>query len=420
MADAIRELKDKGAALFAKGKYDAALDAYTKAARLASNDVAVHQKIAELQQRLGRKHEAVAAYETLAAMLARGGHLLRAIAACKVILELEPSHRTTQALLADLYAQRQGVQAAPAASPLPSIKHVERDIEIDIAIEPVQPAPGGPPPVPLFSSLTRDEFVAVLDGMDVRTFEPGAAIVTEGEVGTSMFALVEGKVDVLRSFEGDGQKKVAEMNEGDVFGEIALITDAPRLATVSAAERCVLLEFTRDRMNAIVAQHPHVGEVMHAFYRERLLANVLRSNPLFAELPDPVKEEVARAFVLFTAQPGEKLLEYGQPGNALFVLLRGRCLPYHPRADGGLTKYPEMREGDVFGEVSLLLRKDVTATVRAETPCTLLKLDRRDFERLVLSHPALKAELVRLSFERLQRTAKLLSGRFSPPGDRRV
>ncbi|MBX5481201.1 MAG: cyclic nucleotide-binding domain-containing protein [Myxococcaceae bacterium] len=414
MADAVRELKDKGAQLFAKGKHDAALEAYQKAEALAPGDLAVRQKVAELLQRTGRTAAAVKAWSTLSRLLAQGGHLLRAIAACKVVLSLDPKHSSTQAMLAELYAQKQGLAQAPAAQPLtaapaaPAPAAAAPEIELEIEVELPKPtAAGGLPSVPLFSSLKRDEFIAVLEGMEVRTFEPGEDIVREGEVGTSMYAIVEGVVDVLRHQEGGGRKAVAQMKEGDVFGEIALITDAPRLASVTAAAKCVVLEFTREKMQEIIARHPGVEEVMNAFYRERLLANVLRSNPLFAALPESAREELAKAFEMRTAEAGEMLLTHGAPGEALYVLLRGECTAFHPNEDGTEKPYPPMREGDVFGEISLLLRKDVSASVRAKTKCTLLRLSRADFDRLMAKHPAVKSELVKTGFERLQRTARL-------------
>lgn len=153
---------------------------------------------------------------------------------------------------------------------------------------------------------------------------------------------------------------------------------------------------------------------------QRLLSNVLDSNPLFEALPQALKDEVRRAFVLREAKPGELFLELGDKGDGLYILVRGRCLPFHPRVDGGETKHPEMKEGDVFGEISLLLGKKVTASVRALTSCTVLFLPREDFDRIVRANPAFRSELVQMGFERLQRAAKQLSNRLGHPDDKPV
>jgi CRP-like cAMP-binding protein len=96
-------------------------------------------------------------------------------------------------------------------------------------------------------------------------------------------------------------------------------------------------------------------------------------------------------------------------------------VPYHQHADGREVAYPELREGDVFGEISLILGKPVTATVRAVVPSVVLRLDRAAFETHILSKPNMRGALMRVGTERLQRTAKLLAGvRDWNDGDLRV
>jgi cAMP-dependent protein kinase regulator len=101
-------------------------------------------------------------------------------------------------------------------------------------------------------------------------------------------------------------------------------------------------------------------------------------------------------------------------------VLRGRCTVFHEHVDGRETPYPEMAEGDVFGEISLLRSGLVTASVRAATACTLLKLESEAFEQLLAPRPELRQKLGALGSERLQRTSRLLSGRTIHPGDARV
>jgi len=110
-----------------------------------------------------------------------------------------------------------------------------------------------------------------------------------------------------------------------------------------------------------------------------------------------------------------------QLGNAFYLLLRGRCVAFHRHTDGREVAYPELREGDVFGEISLILDKPVTATVRAQQQCVVLRLDRAAFDKHILSQPGMRGALMRVGTERLQRTAKLLAGaRDWNEGDLRV
>lgn len=404
MVDTLREHKDKAAQLFASGMLEAALAEYQLVARAAPEDLSSRQKVAELLQRLGRKQEAIGAYAGVAEDWARQGWLLRAIALCKVILQLDAGHGRTQRRLAELYALRQAPQSRLARAVTPA---------------PV-PSTGTLPRIPLFSQLGEEAFVAVLEGLELKTFEPGVSIVTEGEAGHSLFALVEGRVDVVRQLEGGQRRKVASMGEGEFFGEMALLSESPRLASVVVAERTVALELTREQVERLVQRYPQVGQVLQSFHQERLLANVLRGNPLLAALNPLQREAAAQAFQLHSVPAGETLLVQGQQGAALFLVLRGRCRVVHRHPDGRESEYPVLREGDLFGELSVLLGLPATATVQAETPCTLLRLDRAAVERHILIQPGVREALSRLSSERLQRTARLLSGHELLEGDLRV
>jgi tetratricopeptide (TPR) repeat protein len=104
MAD-LRLLKDRAADLAARGKLDGAADLYRDVLAQDPRDVSSRQKLAELLRRAGRINEAIPLFTDVADRFARDGHLLKAIAICKTILELDPAHVATQAVLADLYSR---------------------------------------------------------------------------------------------------------------------------------------------------------------------------------------------------------------------------------------------------------------------------------------------------------------------------
>ncbi|QRN98333.1 cyclic nucleotide-binding domain-containing protein [Archangium violaceum] len=411
MLETLREHKDKAAQLFASGKLEEALAEYQVVVESSSGELASRQKVAELLQRLGRKQEAISVYEEVAMAWARQGWLLRAIALCKVILQLEPGHGRTQQMLADLYARRLTPQ--PRLSAVAPVTNTATRGPKKVTSNPL-------PRIPLFSQLSEEAFVAVLEELAMRTFSPGESIVQEGEPGNSLFAIVEGRADVVRQLAGGQRRKVASLGEGDFFGEMALLSAGPRLASVVAAERIVALELTRKQVDRLVQLHPSVKQVLRSFHEERLLANVLRSNPILSVLSPQQREALAPSFQFHSAAAGQKLLEQGQTGAALYIILRGQCRVTHQHPDGHESQYPVLREGDVFGELSVMLGLPATATVSADSACTLLRLDREAVERHVLVRAGVREALSQLSSERLQRTARLLSGQELHEGDQRV
>jgi CRP-like cAMP-binding protein len=417
----LRRAKDRGAELLGQGNLEGALAAFKEVVKAAPGEPAHRQKVAELLQRLGRTQQAIAEYEATAEAWARTGWLLRAVAVCKLILQLDPKHTRTQALLANLHAQREqprglATRQEPAASTPPGLSRRRAPV----ALVPASPAQPPMAPIPFFSSLGREVFLEVLGGVERRRCAPAELIVQEGTPGSSMFIIVEGEVSVVRQAEDGQPVTLATLGEGELFGEMALLCEGPRLSSVMATKETVLLEFSRERMETIAARYPQLAEVIQRLYQERLLANVLRSNPLFAGWTEKLRQAVSEAFTPISVEAGEVILARGQSAQALYLLLRGRCDVFHQHVDGNETPYPDMVEGDVFGEISLMRSRLTTATVRARTPCMLLKLERETLDQLLPFHPLMDLELRRLGAERMLRTTMLLCGRPIHLGDTRV
>lgn len=266
------------------------------------------------------------------------------------------------------------------------------------------------PPMPLFSRLDPEAFVTVFEHLELRTVPAGTQLITEGERGTAMFIIVQGRVEVFRLVEHDGvreQRVLAQLEDGAFFGEMALLADAPRMANVRTLVPTAVLVIERDTLNHIAALHPSVAEVCLAFYRDRLLANLLRSNPMFEPFSEEEKQLIMDGFQSASVRDGTILLERGQQGDGLYLILRGRCEVVDMKPDGKIIRYPELKEGDVFGEISLLLGSPVTATVRTRGDCLILRLDKDRFYERVMHNPEVRKRITQLTNERLARTARL-------------
>jgi cAMP-dependent protein kinase regulator len=399
VADDLRALKDKASALVAKGKLPQALEAWSQVADAAPDDLGAHQKVAELLQKLGRKADAVDVYEDVAKRYAQKGLFFKASALCRVLLTLEPGHVRTQELIASLYAKSKPAAALkPAPTPAPEL---EVEIDIDVVV-PTAPPAGATPSIPLFSSLAKDELLTVLNSaMEVRAFAAGDVVVAEGAPGDSMFALAEGTASVYRDYTGKTKRKVAEVAQGDIFGEAAMVSGAPRLATVVVDTDAVALEFKREAMGKVIARHTQVGQKIDQFYRERLLANVLRASPVLRGLPDADKKLLAKSFQPATFVDGQRIINEGQSADSVYLLLRGRCAASHQTGD----RYPDLKEGDLFGEVSVLTDGPATASVAAIGPVLALRLGAREFKERVLKDPGAALAVKKMAQVRLGRTA---------------
>lgn len=108
--------------------------------------------------------------------------------------------------------------------------------------------------VPLFSSLSKKDIAAVAKAGDELDFPPGHALVTEGETGSEAFVVLSGSVSVVRN----GQK-LATLGTGDIIGELALLDQSPRTATVICDTACTALVIDRRHFVPLIDKSPALG-----------------------------------------------------------------------------------------------------------------------------------------------------------------
>ena len=116
---------------------------------------------------------------------------------------------------------------------------------------------------PLFDGLSRKELTQLARVSEDLEVEPGTVLCKEGETGQQFFVIVDGKVKVTRK-----GRRIAVRGDGDFVGEIALLEDIPRTATVTAETPLRLFVLTRKDFRHLLDTSPRVeGKVMRALAR---------------------------------------------------------------------------------------------------------------------------------------------------------
>lgn len=118
---------------------------------------------------------------------------------------------------------------------------------------------------PLFQGCTKGELRALAATADELDLREGTVITREGRPGREFFVLISGTASVTKN-----GKSVAELGPGDWFGEIALLTDAPRTATVTATSPVDVLVITDRRFRNVVETMPSIALKILASIGERL------------------------------------------------------------------------------------------------------------------------------------------------------
>ena len=119
--------------------------------------------------------------------------------------------------------------------------------------------------VPLFAGCSKAELRELAKTADELDIREGTVLTREGRTAKEFFVLVDGTAQVTKS-----GKEVAELKAGDWFGEIALITDSPRTATVTATSPVDVLVITDRRFRSVVETMPSIALKVLSCVGERL------------------------------------------------------------------------------------------------------------------------------------------------------
>ena len=116
---------------------------------------------------------------------------------------------------------------------------------------------------PLFSDLTAAEIADVIKLLRAQIFEPGDVIIRQGEPGHSMFFIAGGEVEI------ELPKKRVRIGAGNFFGEMAVLKNAKRSATVTAGSRANLLVLEAHDLRALMNREPRIAERIRGVMRNR-------------------------------------------------------------------------------------------------------------------------------------------------------
>lgn len=251
--------------------------------------------------------------------------------------------------------------------------------------------------------------MALMQGMVLHRVGQGDAVLREGETGNSFFVVASGRFSVTKRDEAGESILLAHLGEGDFFGEMALLSGAPRAANVIADAPSEVLEFKPDVLVALARQHPQLAQSIRRFYRQRLLANALATSAVFRPFPTGDRKLIMAKFVARETKAGEQIIREGEPSDGLYVILEG-AVDVLKRQMGKDVIVSQLREGDLFGEMSCLRKIPATASIVVKRGGTLLRLPRKTFDELVVAYPQILELVSELSSERTENLDAILSG----------
>lgn len=233
----------------------------------------------------------------------------------------------------------------------------------------------------LFSQLDEDSFNTVLDALVEKSIPaPNIKVITQGDEGDYFYVIEQGEFDIHINSAGslqpgpDGMgKKITTIGPGGSFGELALMYNAPRAATVVSANKGGMLwALDRITFRRIL--------MTSAFEKRKMYEGFLEEVPLLSSLKPYERAKIADALETVKFSAGTNIITEGEPGDAFYLLEAGEATAWKANVDHPLKEYTR---GDFFGELALLDDKPRAASIVAKGDVKVAKLGRDGFKRLL-------------------------------------
>merc|ERR1712182_142765 len=221
----------------------------------------------------------------------------------------------------------------------------------------------------IFETIDDKNLEILVKAMHKVELKDGEKIITEGENGDYLFVVDEGKLDCHKEGSTDVLKACSS---GDIFGELALLYNAPRAASVTAKAACLLWKLDRETFG-------HIASAASEKYR-KTLKEFLSKVPILSSFKPAELGQLADVMVRTKVAPDTNILTQGEEGDMFYILEEGSAIALK---DGNQVN--SYGEGDFFGELALLNKKSGlrAATIKATSEVRLLTIKRAEFKRLL-------------------------------------
>ncbi|MEO6954918.1 MAG: cyclic nucleotide-binding domain-containing protein [Polyangia bacterium] len=261
---------------------------------------------------------------------------------------------------------------ALAGDPSPGAYEIVLDED---ELEIVVPDEADLPRIPLFSSLSADDLQQLIERMTLS--ERDGVILHQGDVGGALYVIVDGQVRV----HADG-RDLAVLEAGAFFGELGLLSDDPRSATVEAVGKVRVLEISRELAWDVMRRSPEVLRTLLRFFRDRMIERLLGTSPLFRSLSADDARSLSQQFMFLELDAGAQVVKQGTRAPGLFIIVAGEV---EVQREGVVLG--RLVPGHVFGEMSLLAHGAATADVIAIKKTWVLELPASSFHEMVMTYP---------------------------------
>jgi CRP-like cAMP-binding protein/predicted acylesterase/phospholipase RssA len=255
----------------------------------------------------------------------------------------------------------------------------------------------------LFSSTDRSKLQQVADDLEWVIRTAGQNLFYEGDDVDSFYFLFEGVLNVSKILDGESVV-LAEVEPGQILGEMQILTGGKRSATVSAKTDSGMVRFPRDAFDRFLASEQSIVEGLSGVITPRLymdqLVKVLPT--VFGELDKGTLQDINSRMTWKHLKRGHILCYQGEETDSFYILISGRMQVLIKEPKGNVKIVGEVAPGTTVGEMGVLTGDRRSATVIATRDSELARFSKQDFDDLTEQYPRLLRHMTHILVRRLQ------------------
>uniref|UniRef100_A0A0A9YG54 cAMP-dependent protein kinase type II regulatory subunit n=1 Tax=Lygus hesperus TaxID=30085 RepID=A0A0A9YG54_LYGHE len=226
----------------------------------------------------------------------------------------------------------------------------------------------------LFRGLEPEQMTTIIDAMKEVPVRVGDEIIKQGDDGDYFYVIDSGVFEVFVKKDDGTDLLIRTYNNGGSFGELALMYNQPRSATVKAKTNGIVFSLDRNAFQKIVVKSAHERRKLH----EELLSKV----SLFQGSNDVERQNIADVLSTMVYSNGERIIKEGDDADGMYFVVTGSVRV--TRTDGSDENVIKIiNQGEYFGELALLNKKPRAANCFAIGTTKLAFLSAEAFERLM-------------------------------------
>lgn len=252
-------------------------------------------------------------------------------------------------------------------------------------------------------TLDKKQLVEISARLDPVTYPPGTLIFRQDDLADKFYIIIKGQVEVAIQHSSGQEIVSGTLGSGQYFGEIGLLQNGKRSATVRVTRdaEAVLMSLDRDTFGKLITGSDLTHGAIAKLMRQRLTANHLLS--LLPVLSETQLDSIEANHEVIRYKPGAVIIQKGEPAHKFYLVTKGEVEIIHSSGEDKVIA--RLKSGQYFGEIGLLRAGKHPNTVRAaataDSEVEVVAIGRDIFRRLVSEHKMVEEEIALIMREHL-------------------